>query len=62
MAVPSSVLAALLLLTPKKALPLVPGVMCDEGSGVDLQGGVEGGWFIAGLMVLLLPAEGELAR
>jgi len=47
---------------PKRTLPLVPGVMCDEGSGVDLQGGVEGGWVMAGLMVLLLPAEGELAR
>ena len=47
---------------PKSILPLVPGVMCDEGSGVDLQGGVEGGWVMAGLMVMLLPAEGELAR
>lgn len=23
--------------------PFMPGVMCDEGRGVDLQGGVEGG-------------------
>ena len=47
---------------PNKALPLMPGVICDDGNGVDLQGGVEGGWVRAGLMVLLLPAEGELAR
>lgn len=42
----------------------MPGVMCDEGRGVDLLGGVEGaaGWIWAGLMVLLLPADGELAR
>ena len=45
-----------------KALPLVSGVMCDEGSGVDLQGGVEGAWACAGLIVLELPTEGELAK
>ena len=45
-----------------KALPLVPGVMCDEGRGVDLQGGVDGAWACAGLIVLELPTEGELAR
>ena len=28
---------------PKKPLPVVPGVMWDDGRGVDLQGGVEGG-------------------
>lgn len=28
---------------PKKPALFVPGVMCDDGSGVDLQGGVEGG-------------------
>lgn len=38
--------------------PLVPGVMCDEGSGVDFDGGVEG----ATMGVLIAPAEGELAR
>lgn len=28
---------------PRKPLPVVPGVMCEEGRGVDLQGGVVGG-------------------
>ena len=45
-----------------KALPLVPGVMCDEGRGVDLQGGVDGAWACAGRIVLELPTEGELAK
>lgn len=28
---------------PRKPFPAVPGVMCEEGRGVDLQGGVDGG-------------------
>lgn len=31
--------------------PFIPGVMCDDGSGVDLHGGVEGAW-----MTVLLSA------
>ena len=28
---------------PKKPEPPMPGVICDEGRGVDLHGGVDGG-------------------
>ena len=42
--------------------PLVPGVMCDEGSGVDLHGGVDGGGGSGVLAVRWSAADGELAR
>lgn len=47
---------------PKKPLPVVPGVICDEGRGVDLHGGVDGGAVWVGFTVLLLPADGDVAR
>ena len=46
---------------PKKPFPLVPGVMWEDGSGVDLQGGVVGGFRTLGL-AWAWPAEGEVAR
>jgi hypothetical protein len=47
---------------PRKPAPLVPGVMCEDGSGVDLAGGVDGAW-IAGLTVCCpLAGLGEVAR
>jgi len=46
---------------PRKPAPFVLGVMCDDGSGVDLHGGVDGGC----TTVLAPPAsasEGDVAR
>lgn len=47
---------------PKKEPPFMPGVMCDDGRGVDLQGGVEGGCITAALLVRGLSTDGEAAR
>lgn len=46
---------------PKKPAPPIPGVMCDDGSGVDLHGGVEGGWTM-GLETRPAAGDGEVAR
>lgn len=45
--------------------PLVPGVMCELGRGVDMQGGVEGargGAAVLPRKVMLVAGEGEVAR
>lgn len=47
---------------PRKPLPVVPGVICDEGSGVDLQGGVEGGWMTVLARDAFTAGDGEVAR
>lgn len=47
---------------PRKPAPLVPGVMCDDGRGVDLQGGVEGGGWTTVLAREFLAGDGEVAR
>ena len=41
--------------------PFMPGVICDDGSGVDLHGGVEGGWMLV-LPTPFIAGEGEVAR
>lgn len=43
---------------PMKPAPEKPGVMCDDGSGVALEGGVEGGWSTGCFRVVLLLFEG----
>lgn len=47
---------------PRKPLPVVPGVICEDGSGVDLQGGVEGGWMMVLASAGPFAGEGEVAR
>lgn len=48
--------------SPRKPLSVVPGVMCDDGKGVDLQGGVDGGWTTVLAREGLSGSEGEVAR
>lgn len=44
-----------------QAAPFVEGVICDDGSGVDLQGGVVGAWTMV-LAPLFCAGDGEAAR
>lgn len=46
---------------PKNPAPFMPGVICDDGSGVDLHGGVEGGCMTV-FATRPFSAEGEVAR
>lgn len=41
--------------------PFIPGVMWDEGRGVDLQGGVEGAWTVV-FAAPFMAGDGEVAR
>ena len=46
---------------PRKPAPPMPGVICDDGSGVDLCGGVEGGWTTV-LVFRLFAGVGDVER
>lgn len=46
---------------PRKPAPLMPGVMCDDGNGVDLHGGVDGGWTTV-LVCCIFAVDGDVAR
>lgn len=45
----------------RKPAPFMPGVMCEDGSGVALLGGVEGAWTTI-LLARPLAGDGEVAR
>ena len=47
---------------PRKPAPFMPGVMCDDGNGVDLHGGVEGGCTIVLVAARPFSADGDVAR
>jgi hypothetical protein len=47
---------------PKNPFPPVPGVMWDEGRGVDLHGGVEGAWITVLAPEVRTAGDGEVAR
>lgn len=46
---------------PSQFDPFMPGVICDEGRGVDLHGGVDGAW-TAVLPAPFMAGEGDVAR
>lgn len=47
---------------PKNPAPLVPGVICEDGSGVDFAGGVDGAWMTVLAIWPPLAGLGDVAR